>query len=54
MNICVSSFTGESDKRNDGLSVISEIYSTCLVYIILDLGTFKFWYTKAIRSLLSV
>ena len=38
MNICFSSFTGASIARNDGMSVISVSYSTCLAHKVSDLG----------------
>ena len=44
----VSSFTGASNARIDGMSVISVTYSTCLVYNVSYLGTSDFSYTKAI------
>ena len=48
LNMYVSSFTGASNARIDGMSVISVTYSTCLVYNVSDLGTSDFSYTKAI------
>ena len=47
-NVYISSFTGASNGRNDGMSVIRVTYSTCLVYKFSDLRTFNFWHTKAI------
>ena len=43
-----SSFTGASNARNDGMSVISVTYCTCLVYIFYDPRTFNFSDSKAI------
>ena len=40
--------TGATNARNDGMSVISLAYSTCLVYNVSDLRTSDFSYTKAI------
>ena len=48
MNIYASSFTGASYARNDGMSVFSVTYCTCLVYKFSDLRTFNFQSTKAI------
>ena len=42
INVHISSFTGASIGRSDGMSVISLTYSTCLVYKISDLRTFNF------------
>ena len=47
-NVYISSLTGASNGRNDGMSVIRVTYSTCLVYKFSDLRTFNFWHTKAI------
>ena len=48
LNNHFSSFTGASNARNDGMSVISVNYSMCLVYNVSDLRTFDFSYAKAI------
>ena len=36
LNMYVSSFTGASNARIDGMSVISVTYSTCLAYNVSD------------------
>ena len=38
-NICFCSFTGASNTRIDGMSVISVSYFTCLAHKVSDLGT---------------
>ena len=48
-NVYISSLTGASNGRNDGMSVIRVNYSTCLMYKFSDLRTFNFWHTKAVR-----
>ena len=45
--ISMSSFTGASIGRGDGMRVIRMTYSMCLVYKISDLRTFKFWHTRS-------
>ena len=42
--------TGATNARNDGMSVISLTYSTCLAYNVSDLRTSDFSYTKAIAN----
>ena len=42
LNICFSSFQGESIARNDGMSVISLTYSTCQEHKVSDLRTSYF------------
>ena len=44
----VSSLTGASNARIDGMSVISVTYSTCLACNVSHLGTSDFSYSKAI------
>ena len=48
LNMYFSSFTGASNARNDGMSVISVTYSTCLAYNVSHLRTSDFSYAKAV------
>ena len=50
LNFFVSSFTGASNARFDGMFETSMTLSTCLVYNIWCLGTFNFLESKAISG----
>ena len=51
LNFFVSSFTGASNARFDGMVYISVIFSTCLVYKIWNLRTFNFWIPRLYNPL---
>ena len=50
LNFFVSSFTGASNARFDGIVETSMTLSTCVVYNICCLGTFNFLEFKAIAQ----
>ena len=50
LNFFVSSFTGASNARFDGMVETSMTFSTCVVYNIWCLGTFNFLESKAITQ----
>ena len=50
LNFFVSSFTGASNARFDGMVETTMTFSTCVVYNIWCLGTFIFLESKAIAQ----
>ena len=50
LNFFVSSITGASNARVDGMVETSMTFSTCVVYNIWCLGTFNFLESKAIAQ----
>ena len=50
LNFFVSSFTGASNARFDGIVETSMTFSTCVVYNIWCLGIFNFLESKAIAQ----